>query len=38
LDFGHDVGQAKFLETAMNDDEPKMGPFLASRVRPAFEG
>lgn len=35
LNNKHAVGQAKFLETAMKEDTPKFGPFVADRVRSA---
>jgi hypothetical protein len=38
LDFGHDVGQAKYLEAPMRESSAKFSEFVASRVRPAMEG
>lgn len=38
LNARHAVGQAKFLETAMTQDAPKLGPFVAARVKAAGGG
>ena len=32
LDARHPQGQAKFLETAMRNNAPKFGPFMARRI------
>lgn len=38
LEFGHDDGQAKYLETPLRENTGKFSEFVASRVRPAMEG
>ena len=37
LEAHHDVGQAKFLEAAMNENQSKMAPFVAEAVKAAGE-
>jgi hypothetical protein len=32
LEAHHENGQAKFLETAMRENQPKMAPFIASKI------
>jgi hypothetical protein len=36
LDVHHDQGQAKFLETAIRNNQPKLAPFIADRVKKAL--
>lgn len=36
LDNYHDDGQAKYLETAMKNNQSKMGPFVAGKIKDAL--
>jgi hypothetical protein len=38
LDYQHTNGQAKYLETALRRNTPKMAEFVGDRVRRAMEG
>lgn len=38
LDVHHDIGQAKYLETALRNNAPKLGPFVAAKVKGAAGG
>jgi len=38
LDFGHDQGQAKYLETAMRNGQDKMMEHIAGRVKEQWGG
>lgn len=38
LNAHHDVGQAKYLETAMKEDQKKFNPFMEKRIKAAMEG
>ncbi len=33
LDAYHKVGQAQYLETALSENAPKLGPFIAERIK-----
>jgi hypothetical protein len=33
IEFNHDQGEAKYLENAIRANAPKMGPYLADRMR-----
>jgi hypothetical protein len=37
LEANHAVGQAKFLETALRENAPKLGPFIASKLKEVAE-
>lgn len=38
LELNHPVGQAKFLETAMRDNQPKLGPYVAAAMKAVAGG
>jgi hypothetical protein len=35
LDLHHDQGQAKYLESALRENAPKFGPYIASKTKEA---
>jgi hypothetical protein len=38
LEFEHDQGQAKYLEQPIQENQPKLAPFVAERMKAAIEG